>query len=283
MLRLSELLGRPVESTDGARLGAVRDLVIGLDAPHPPVRSITVAPHHAVAFVVPWTDVAEWQDGRLRLAAGARTIPVDGQAPPLAADELLAVRDVLDTQIIDIDGRRVERVGDVLLETPGRSGLEVAAADVGFGPVCRRLGLRRLAERFGERAIDVADLHLTSERGHVVQLGTTSAAMHRLDAAELAQLVARLSTEHAADVLEVVPPERAAAAVAASHPEVRRRVLRSMRPRRARLVLEALPAELATRARRHLGEPRATGRRLRRHRGWRRRLPPGGPEPGRVA
>ena len=54
--------------------------------------------------------------------------------------------------------------------------------DVGVGGVLRRLGLGTLAARAGENLIAFGDVHLASERGHVVQLGAPRSAVHHLDA-----------------------------------------------------------------------------------------------------
>jgi len=66
--------------------------------------------------------------------------------------------------------------------------LEVAAVDVGAGSLLRRLGLRRLGDRIKPFIVDWTELHLTSHRGHTVQLATAPTAIHRLDASELPHL-----------------------------------------------------------------------------------------------
>ena len=72
------------------------------------------------------------------------------------------------------------------------------------------------------------DLHLTSERGHAVQLATPRSAVHHLDARGLAALVSHLDTESAAEVLAVKAPGVAAEVVRAAHPSVAERVLRAL-------------------------------------------------------
>ena len=89
----------------------------------------------------------------------------------------------IDTQIVDVVGQRLARVADVVLTRTADDRLELVGAEVGFGGVLRRLGLRRLAARDGEDCVAWTDLHLTSERGHAVQLATPRSAVHHLDAA----------------------------------------------------------------------------------------------------
>jgi Mg/Co/Ni transporter MgtE len=123
-------------------------------------------------------------------------------------------------------------------------------------------------------AVDWKDLHLTSSRGHVVQLSTSTTGMHRLDARGLAELLARLSTDKAADVIRTVGPERSAEALNVSHPLLRRQLVQSLGPDEAQEVIAAAPPETA----RHLAELRRTDqpprRRLLRTAGWRIHRPP---------
>jgi hypothetical protein len=102
---------------------------------------------------VPAADVALWGSAEIVLSAGYRALDVE---PGLAA--ALLVRDVLDTQIVDVAGHRVTRVADVMLaELDGR--LRVVGVDVGAGAVIRRLGLRRLGARLAERRLPWDELH----------------------------------------------------------------------------------------------------------------------------
>lgn len=233
---------------------------------------------------MPWSSLDSWEPCVVRLGTDDAAA-LHPETPELAGDELLLWRDVLDTQVVDVRGHRVERVGDLLLtevgsDEPGPGcALEVAAAEVGASSVARRLHLGALAGRLHEAAIDWADIHLAAGRGHELQLSTTTAAMHTLDGPELAELVARLSTPSATDVLVAVPHERAAAALAASHPAVRHRLAVHLPKPHADAILEHLPPSTAQRlhtARRAHRERGRSHLRWHRHRGWRRTLPPGG-------
>jgi hypothetical protein len=281
MLRLTTETGQSVHGADGTHLGHLADVSVRLGPAHPPVVRLAVRLHRHGAtqsrrelHLLDWSGVVTFEHTRVQLRTSG---PLDGVAAgpgrplPLADDELLLRRDVLDTQIVDVSGQRVERVGDVLLVRT-TAGLEAAAVDVGFGAVVRRLGLDRLAQRLPEQAIDWSDLHLTSARGHDVQLAVPASALHRLDRVGLADLLARLPTEDAADVAAAVDPALAGAALASSHPEVGARVALALEDTEAGPVLAAVPGEQG-RHLRLLRRDRAVRRRFERHRSWRRFLP----------
>lgn len=280
MLRLTEETGQPVQAADGSTLGALLDLTIRLDVDeYPLVERLVVGHRHHVSHLVSWTAVASFEHSLVQLDddGGIDAIDADELADlPLHHDELLLVRDVLDTQIVDIADRRLERVGDVLLTRLSDDRLRVVAVDVGFGSVAHRIGMHRLEHRLSQDAVDWRFLHLTSARGHIVQLTTTKTAVHRLDARELAVLVSRLSTEAGADVLETVHPTRAAEALTASQREVRRRLMMAMDEEPAAAVVEELPSPHKKRYARLRAEPPAPRRRYLRHRGWRKNLPANG-------
>jgi hypothetical protein len=275
MLRLTVETGQPVRTADGTPIGRVLDLTVRLGAPRPVVDRIAIGGRRRIDAFVPWAHVATFEHTAITLSDDASLTSAASSPRALEPDELLLVRDVLDTQIVDVAGRRVQRVGDVLLTRLGDGTLEVAAVEVGTAPVLRRIGLRRWAEALREQAVDWQDLHLTSARGHAIQLEVPAAALHRLDAAGLAHLLALLPTAHAADVVARVRPDRGADALEGSHEEVGTRIALALGEPAADEVIARMPEERARHLHR-LRHDRAVRRRFRRLRGWRRFPPPPG-------
>lgn len=267
MLLLSRLTGRDVLGPDGDPVGRLYDLTVRLGTPTALVERILVR-DGANEFLIPWTAVQSFRHTEIALASGDLS-RFASTPDALDDDEILLVRDVLDTQIIDVVGYRLARVADVVLAHGADNRLEVVGAEVGFAGVLRRLGLQRLAAGAGQDAVAWTALHLTSERGHAVQLATPRAAVHHLDARGLAALVSRLDTESAAEVLTVKDPSVAAEVVRAAHPTVGERVLRALPGALAARIVAAMPEEHATRWRGRLA--RAPGRWFLRSRVWPRR------------
>jgi sporulation protein YlmC with PRC-barrel domain len=204
VLLLTRVTGRDVLGPDGTVMGRITDLTVRLDAPAGPhlVERILVRGGGGRQLLIPWSAVGSFRNHSVALIVDGTTgFDTASIADVLAADELLLVRDVLDTQIVDVVGQRLARVADVVLARTADGRLELVGAEVGFGGMLPRLGLHRLAARAGEDAVAWTDLHLTSKRGHAVQLATPRSAVHHLDARGLAALVSRLDTESAAEVL----------------------------------------------------------------------------------
>lgn len=106
---------------------------------------------------------------------------------------------IFDRQIVDLDGRRVIRVADVVLRW--RDGvLTVEAVDVGASAVLRRLGLVRLAARFEPQLLPIDRLHVPSAAAEALLLDASRARLEELGSDEATELLARLPVhvaEHA--------------------------------------------------------------------------------------
>jgi sporulation protein YlmC with PRC-barrel domain len=262
MLRLTECLRTDVIDADGARLGRLVDLTARLDDPYPVVTRLKVKTPDRSSRYVPWRGVAKFGAGGTHLNARASELEATPHA--LHADELLLVEHVLDVQIVDTNGKRVVRVGEIELADE-HGDLLVAGVEVGRAALARRLGLHRFAARLSPEILDWRDLHIASGRGHALQLRTPSARVHRLSASELEHVISRMPLSHAADVLRTVDPETAAGALGAVHPDLRSRLIGELDPKEPAVIQadmgEARPATTASPVRRWFGKVLSVRRR----------------------
>lgn len=241
MLLLTEIVGRDVVGDDGCPLGRLADVTVRLGSDDVVVDRLLVHAGHGSDLLLPWTDGASFQHRTVRLASSASAMAAPNGEHTLEADEILLVQDVLDTQVIDLTGQRLARVADVVLARRHDGRVQPVGVEVGFGAVLRRLGLGQLVSRLPRDTVAWADVHLTSERGHAVQLATPRAAMHLLDARGLANLVAHLDTGSATEILAAKGPLVAAEVIGTSHPVTGERMLRAMTDSDAAEVIEAMP------------------------------------------
>ena len=252
-LRLTDLVGAPVVDAGGERVGRVTDVLASLSGSHPLVSALLVHPRgsaRAATVRVPLGVAGDLAPGRITLRG-----PLPDAAGQRRPDELSLGRDVLDVQIVDVDRRRVARVGEVELAwTDG--GLLVVAVDVGWRAILRRLGLRRTADRATRDAIDWSALHVAAGRAHALQLAQPLAAVHRLDPAGLAELVARLPRASGAALMRELPSDRASAALAAVHPGLGADLVEALPLDRAAELLGSMPEHEAADALREAGDER---------------------------
>jgi magnesium transporter len=247
MLTLTDYLGQDVFDSEDARVGVVADLAARLGGPAPPVTKLVVRVGRHERFALPWEDVADFERSSVVLRRAA--VGLDRHLQP-AEDELLLMRDVVDTQIVDVAGRRLVRAADVDLERDdGR--LVLVGVDVGGGSLLRRLGLRGLARRFPRRSLAWRELYAASPTAHNVQLRADRQRLARLGPAGLAQVIGRLPPAHGAELLRSVDSELAADTVSGTHPEIGGRVVGELGPQAAPIV-ERMASDDAAAALRHV-------------------------------
>src|SRR2546428_7019548 len=106
-LFLSELLGRRVVDARGDRLGRICDLTVTAREPYPRVETLVVR-RAGQRRLVAADAVESWDTPReIRMRSGAGIAPFPPQPSP---DRLRLVEEILDRQIVDVDGAKVVRV-----------------------------------------------------------------------------------------------------------------------------------------------------------------------------
>ena len=142
--------------------------------------------------------------------------------------EVLLARDVLDKQLIDVDGKRVVRVNDVQL-IEGGGEWRGTGADVTFTGLWRRLtphnfvGTNRPVE-----VIDWADVGYLATDAATVQLKSSRDKLARLHPVEIARLAEALSRHHGSEVIEALDDETAAETLEEMHAEDQARIIGDM-------------------------------------------------------
>jgi CBS domain-containing protein len=224
IFELTTLLGRAVRSANGGRIGRVVDLTATISTGHPRLDLVAVGRHGHVALLVRVSDLEDISTAELRVRSDAEAVAAeDGWAH----DSLRLNRDVLDCQVIDLAGKRVARVCEVLL-TRTRADHYVVGVEVGAAGVLRRLGFGRLAQRIPREVVDWEDLRLTAQRARALQFVDATSGVQRLEPAELATVLAHVPVEHAIEILHASHPAAAADALAAAHSSLGTRLLHAL-------------------------------------------------------
>lgn len=240
MLRLTDQIGKDVIDGAGAKVGVIRDMAAPLSPRYPTVSELLVRRgRQRLLFAA--SSVASFGESNVRLRDSG-TEPSERQ---LEDDRLLLSRDLLDAQVVDVEGKRLVRVADVELSERG-SELRLAGVDVGVGSLLRRLGLGGLVpNRLSHETVDWAGIEIVSMRGHSIQLR----AGHGLDTRtpeQIAELVARMPPTHGARILARVEPDRAGEAISTLPATAIAATLGGLEGERRQAVLESLPADKAS-------------------------------------
>jgi magnesium transporter len=242
MLYLSQAIGRQVLDRDGDPMGKVADLIVAVGDRYPPVTGLVVETDRRRIFI-PWTSVASFDVTGAKLSTDQLDITRFQQRP----NEITLRQDLLDKQIVDIDGRKVVRVNDIRLdEIEGK--LHVVAVDVGAAGLLRRLGLeapwRTLARNVGlplpERYIDWEDVDPVETSIASIKLRVPHAGLAELHPSDLATIIDQLAPKDRVGVLAALDDEAAADVFEEMEPETQVEVIEDLDPARAADILEEM-------------------------------------------
>jgi sporulation protein YlmC with PRC-barrel domain/CBS domain-containing protein len=256
MLALSELLGATVYDSSGAAGGRVREVTLAPQEDRARISSLIVKTKSGKR-VLPFAAVSAINGG-----VRAVTPLTQWQAADGTEGLLLLERDLLDQQVIDINGRKVVRVNDVDLqldsqrEANGHSHpvLRVHSVDVGTRGAIRRLlrsvapraALHILLDRIPPRSIPWAYVDLIeTDPARRVKLKISHEGLAKLHPADIADIVEDLAPDEREAVFETLDEEVAAEALEEVEPKVQKAIVESLDSERAAEIVEEMDPDAA--------------------------------------
>jgi MgtE intracellular N domain/CBS domain len=200
VLHLSLVVGSALRDRDGARLGRVEDLIVRLGQPgYPPITGFLVAVAGRRSFLA-----AEQVEDLTPQGVVLRTAKLDLRRFERRAEEVLLKADVLDHQLINVDGARLVRANEIELARV-EGWWRIVGVDTG-----PRGGVRRLLPRpLGRRVAAGTFLDWASIEpfvGHVpsVRLRVPHPKLAKLHPAQIADLVEAASHREGEEIMQAV-------------------------------------------------------------------------------
>jgi magnesium transporter len=252
LLYFTEILGLKVYDLKGRRIGSIKDaaLVPLID----PVR----IDRYLVGGGWAWLTVRHDQ---------IRTISRDGVhlrdelLTPYHEDEymLRIARDLLDQQIIDVNGRKVVRVNDVTFEVvkdrhTGNDVLQVLEVDIGVRSIVRRIlqgwvprnWIRRLQAPVRPKSIRWEFCNIVEpDPQRRLRLNLDYGKLENLHPADLADIVEELSPDERNAVMETLDSEVAADTLSEVDPRMQASILESLDTEKAADIVEEMSPDTA--------------------------------------
>ncbi len=248
---LSELTSLPVISPHGERIGRVAEAALA-PAEHPRrVALYLVADGGRTRFVV--------RHDQIRSISLQGIVLGDELLSPYHGSDafLLLCKDLLDQQIIDVNGRKVVRVNDVTLTIePAREHQElwVLEVDVGVRGAFRRLlqgiarpdMIRRLQEPIKPNSIGWEYCNIIEPDPYRrLKLHISYDMLNRIHPADLADIVEELPAAEREALIESLDEEVAAETLAEVEPKIEADILEALEPDKAADIVEEMPPDHA--------------------------------------
>ncbi len=244
---VSEVYKQPVLDQTGEEIGRLKDIVVGMGEPFPAVTALVVASGKDT-YVLPWDQINLFN----RRVISVSSLGKDLSPSSLSANDILIYRDLLDKQIVDINGAKLVRVNDLELgAVKGR--LCLVAADIGLRGLLRRLGV----EKRGEKMLSLFNykLQLKLSPWHYVQtiepkltrltLTVSRQKISHIHPADLAEIITEVSQKERTALFGSLDVDTAAEALHELEPRVQVNIIDDMSKERASDILERMPPDEA--------------------------------------
>jgi len=244
---ISDVYKHPVLDQTGEEIGKLKDIVIGLGEPFPAVTALVISSGRNI-FLLPWDSINLFN----RRVISVNQLQKDVLPSSIIPSDIMIFRDMLDKQIVDINGAKLVRVNDIKIgDVNGRMCL--VAADIGLRGVLRRLGAERRGEQFlalfGYKLQNhlIGWHYLQSMEPKLTKL-TLTVSRHKvaqMHPADLAEIISEASQKQRTAIFGSLDVETAAEALHELEPSVQADIIDDMNKDKASDILEQMPPDEA--------------------------------------
>ncbi|HEX8964954.1 MAG TPA: CBS domain-containing protein [Patescibacteria group bacterium] len=233
MKYLSQLLGKPI-IFHKKPFGKITDMTINEHEIHPSVTLLQIKKGKK-EYNIPLRAVTLNKDTFEITSDELIITPRDGK-------ELLLSEDLLDKQVIDLDGRRLVRVNDILLDET--NAFTVSGLDIGIGGILRRLGLGHI--RVANKILPWKVVEAFDYDTGNIRIKLKQNSLNEFHPAELADILEDVGTKERLGIVSSLDATHAAQAIEESDEETQLSILEGLTPSSLKEVLNNMHiAEIA--------------------------------------
>ncbi|MGE5432692.1 MAG: magnesium transporter [Syntrophomonadaceae bacterium] len=235
----SRILDTNIFSHDYQIIGKLKDLAVTNDVRNPRVRAAKLKTKDGIKFIN-WDYVTLGKrHGQYHLSCTKlEEIPVE--------DLIMLHKQVMDKQIIDVNGRKVVRVNDVRLALLS-AGMFVVAVDIGTEGLLRRLGIAKPILKLGikvpSKLILWNDVETVFSGSENIVLSKTYNKLSTLHPSDLADIIEDFDTKTGMTIFAHLDNARGADVLEEMEEETQVKVLENLSADKAADILEEMPAD----------------------------------------
>lgn len=245
----SKILYKNIHNIDDSVIGTLNDLVVDFSASKPKVRAIVVK-NGKREFFVTSDSLQVRQDEHAHYHV--RLASPNLEFTPVPDNDIFLARDFLDKQIIDVEGKKVERVNDVRIASI-RGKWSLLAVDIGFRGLMRRLGVEYpaiwlstiLKKDFHNNLVVWDDVQPLTHGKDNLRLNSSLHKLNTLHAADLADILEDLDKQTQVSLFQSLEPEMAADVLEEVETDVQVSLIENISIENASDVLELMPPDEA--------------------------------------
>lgn len=243
----SRITGRKIVNDFGIKVGKISDLVVLLDKDlvRPKIIAIQIKTRDGVKTV----DFSNFKIDKI----GGQYVFNCNELLDISIEDketMLLGKNVMDRQLVDMDGRKLVRVNDIRLAVLAGN-TYMLAVDVGLQGLLRRLGIAKPLMRLLKVFKTTLSSHLilwedveTVDYGHAgIKLTKDYSNLSKLHPSDLADIIEELDKNTRFAIFSSLDQEKAADVLEELEPNVQKTIIESMALDKAADILEMMPAD----------------------------------------
>ena len=251
MVYFSDLQKRPITDKQGQLVGLLKDLVFIDGEEFAEVTHLIYISEEGYRKKIPWKHVEELKEPRVK---GTPKIDIilgvekQNLNPTFERGDEFLIGNIVDKQLVDVNGVKVVRVNDILLGKIGDKFCIVAAC-VGLRSMLRRLGFNRLIKLFPKLApeyiVKWEDVEPLEKNLHDIHVKIQKNRIADLHPEDIADIMEDLDTKERALIFKTLDQRKRIRTLIDVEPHVRKTFFNSLQIKSIVEILENIPASNA--------------------------------------
>ncbi len=251
---LSGIIGKEAFGADGDTIGIIRDLLVNAvpSGQNDPDQQLVTGVRLKIKKETGFYSFSSFRVVKARETLNVSCMSLKKLSKEEVENGLLLVENILDKQIVDLNGRKLVRVNDVRLATL-TTGTFAIAVDIGIEGLLRRIGISFPIKRFlsifkiGIPANFILwdDVQAIDYSNSKIRLSKSYAKLHTLHPSDLADILEDLGRKSSMSVFSALDEEKAADVLEELEPQTQIHIIENLPIDKAADVLEKMPADEA--------------------------------------
>jgi len=249
---LSGIIGKEAFGADGDAIGVIKDLLINAvpSGQNDPNQQLVTGVRLRIRKVTKFYSFSNFRVVKAREMISVTCNELIELSNEEVENGLLLVENILDKQIVDMNGRKLVRVNDVRLATLP-TGTFAIAVDIGIEGLLRRIGIAHFIKRFlslikisiPTKFILWDDVQAIDHSNLNIRLSKSYSKLHTLHPSDIADILEDLGKKSSMSVFSALDEEKAADVLEELETHAQIHIVENLPVNKAADVLEKMPAD----------------------------------------
>jgi magnesium transporter len=249
---LSGIIGKEAFGADGDAIGVIKDLLVNAvpSGQNDPNQQLVTGVRLRIKKVTKFYSFNSFRVVKAREMVSVTCTALNELSKEEVENGLLLVENILDKQIVDMNGRKLVRVNDVRLATLP-AGTFAVAVDIGIEGLLRRIGIASPIKHFlallniniPAKFILWDDVQAIDHSNLNIRLSKSYSKLHALHPSDIADILEDMGKKSSMSVFSALDEEKAADVLEELETHTQVHIVENLPVNKAADVLEKMPAD----------------------------------------